>query len=532
MNQSLDLPRRGRGFAYAAGLTLAGAVAFTGLHAARSASVQPPVAVQVDPHPVNRGALETASYAGVAKRVAPSVVKITVTSHRHDDGQAGMDSRQFQQMDPFFRQFFGQSGQAPDQDQDQDQRQGHGRRPQARQPEEMGLGSGVIISPDGYIVTNNHVVDGAETVTVSLDDGRELKAKVVGRDPQTDLAVVKVDAKDLPAITFAPSANVEVGDRVLAIGNPFGIGETVTSGIVSMKDQRSPELGGLADYEDFIQTDAAINPGNSGGALVDVDGRLIGINTAILTHSGGFQGVGLAIPSDMVRSVANSLVQNGKVVRGYLGVSIQNLNPELAENFGIGVHAGALVTDVQPNTPAARAGLRSGDVITKAGDVSVTDADQLKLAVSETAPGTRIDLKVLRDGATKDVTATTGTMPSHRLAGEPDNSSGSVADSNDTGVLNGVAVADLDSDARQQFDIHDTRIHGAVITSVAADSASARAGLEAGDVIVEINHHAVATADEAVKLSSDGTKKKTLLKLWSHGGMIYTVVDETPSGNS
>jgi len=523
---SSDFPRRVRGFAYAAGLILAGAATLTGLYAASSTPAKSPVAVQVDEHPVNRGALESASYAGVAKRIAPSVVKITVMMHGH----AGeVDPHQFQQMDPFFRQFFGQGfGQGPD----QDQPQSRGRRPQARQPEEEGLGSGVIISPDGYIVTNNHVVDGATQVTVSLDDGRELKAKVVGRDPLTDLAVVKVDATNLPAITFAQSAKVEVGDRVLAVGNPFGIGETVTSGIVSALSRSVGILEDVKGYEDFIQTDAAINPGNSGGALVDVDGRLIGINTAILTHSGGSQGVGLAIPADLVRSVANSLVQNGKVVRGYLGISIQNLNPALAESFGIPVHTGALVTDVMPGTPAAKAGVHSGDVITKVGDVTVADADQLKLAVSEMAPGAKLDLQLLRDGATKTVTATAGTLPSHRLAGESEDSSSGVAAGGDEGVLNGVAVADLDANARKQFDIQDSRVHGAVITEVAADSASARAGLEAGDVILEINHHAVANADEAVKLSSDGTKKKTLLKLWSHGGMIYTVVDETPSANS
>jgi serine protease Do len=516
-------PRRHRGLTALAGVTFAGALALTALHAAHSSSdpdsSHASVAVQVDPHPVNRGTLESASYAGVAKRIAPSVVKITVVSHAR---AREIDPHQFQQMDPFFRQFFG-PGFSPDQG------QGEGRRSQPHEPAEEGLGSGVIISPDGYIVTNNHVVDGADQVTVALDDGRELKAKVIGRDPQTDLAVVKVDAKDLPAITFAQSAKVEVGDRVLAVGNPFGIGETVTSGIVSAMG-RNAGLG--IEYEDFIQTDAAINPGNSGGALVDVDGRLIGINTAILTRSGGFQGVGLAIPADLVRHVVNGLVQSGRVVRGYLGIRIQNLNPELAESFGSPIHGGALVSDVEPDSPAARAGVRSGDIITKVGGVSVTDADALKLAVSETAPGTKVDLDLLRDGAVKSVTAVTGTLPGRRVAGESTDSSSGTASTDDQGVLNGVAVADLDSAARQQFDIHDSHLRGAVITDVAADSASARAGLEAGDVILEINHHPVANADEAVKLSADATRKKTLLKLWSHGGMIYTVVDETTSGGS
>jgi len=507
-NPSPDLRNRSRRIAFAAALTFAGAIAATAVSGARSASDHPAVNVQIDEHPVNRGGLEQASYSAVAKRIAPSVVKITVLTHERGEQ---IDPQQLQEMDPLLRQFFGQ-----------------GQMPKVRQPDREGLGSGVIISPDGYIATNNHVVDGADHVTVTLGDGRELKARVVGRDPQTDLAVVKVDAADLPAVIFASSAQVEVGDRVLAIGNPFGIGETVTSGIVSAKERNAGI--GLA-YEDFIQTDAAINPGNSGGALIDVDGRLIGINTAILTHSGGFQWVGLAIPSDLVRNVVDSLVRSGKVVRGYLGLSIQNLTPSLAENFGVKARAGALVTDVKPGTPAARAGLRSGDVITKVGGADVTDASRLSLAVSETPPDTKVDLQFVRDGRTESVTATTVAMPNRRADGRIEEAAPVASDDGDKGVLNGVSVADIDSAARQQFAIPG-RVRGAVITEVSSDSASARAGLEPGDVILEINHHAVASADEAVKLSEDATSKKTLLKVWTHGGMIYTVIDESASAAS
>src|SRR5437868_6493992 len=225
--------------------------------------------------------------------------------------------------------------------------------PQMEQPPQSGLGSGVIISADGYIATNNHVVQGADEVVVSLDDRRELKAKVVGRDPQTDIAVIKVDAQDLPAITFADSSKIEVGDRVLAIGNPFGIGETVTTGIVSAKGRSIGILADVEGYEDFIQTDAAINPGNSGGALVDVDGRLVGINTAILSRSGGFQGVGTAVPANLVSQVTESLVKTGKVVRGYLGVGVQNITPSLADSLSLKSRQGALVSEVVPNAPAA-----------------------------------------------------------------------------------------------------------------------------------------------------------------------------------
>ena len=294
-------------FARRAAICAACALAAAGLFAAVD-SAQPSahaLALKRDEQAVNRGPLESSSFSGVVKRVAPSIVKITVQINAKHVSMNGADASPFPGMnDPFFRQFFGN------------------RLPVAPDTPETGLGSGVIVSPDGYIVTNNHVVDGAKQVTVTLADGRELQARVVGRDPQTDIAVVKVSAGDLPAITFTSSRKVEVGDRVLAIGNPFGIGETVTTGIVSATGRRAGL--GLA-YEDFIQTDAAINPGNSGGALVDVEGRLVGINTAILSRSGGFQGVGLAVPADLVGNVVDNLVAHGKVVRGYLGVGIQDL---------------------------------------------------------------------------------------------------------------------------------------------------------------------------------------------------------------
>jgi len=498
------LPSR-RGFAWTAtGVFAAGMLAVV-LSGARSlASEKSPVAVQLDSKPVNRGTLEPASYSTVAKRVAPSVVTITTVTKARN---VTMNQRDFPGIpDPLFRQFFGN------------------QMPQMREQPQSGLGSGVIISADGYIVTNNHVVDGADSVTVTLDDGRILKARVVGRDPQTDIAVVKVDGKDLPAIKFAESAKAEVGDRVLAIGNPFGIGETVTTGIVSAKGRR-PNLG-LA-YEDFIQTDAAINPGNSGGALVDIDGRLIGLNTAILSRSGGFQGVGLAVPSDLVRNVVDNLVQNGKVVRGFIGVRIQDVTPDLAESFGLKDHAGAIVSEVTPGSPAAKAGLKEGDVITEVEGKAIADPGQLRMAVSQTAPGTKLALNVLRDGKTEKFTVTTETAPNQRQRRARGNESPGIAgNDDDTGVLNGVSVADLDQSTRQQYNVP-ARIHGALITEVAPDSASARAGLQPGDVILEINHKPVTSADEAIKLSEDDSNKKTLLRLWSRGGTIFAVVDES-----
>jgi serine protease Do len=461
-----------------------------------------------DGQPVNRGLMEPASFAAIVKRVAPSVVKITVEiparSVSLNPGDGGF---QFPGSDdPTLRQFFGN------------------RLPEARQAPESGLGSGVIISSDGYIVTNNHVIDHAKEVTVTLADGRDLPARVIGRDPQTDVAVIKVSARDLPAITFASSAKVDVGDRVLAIGNPFGIGETVTTGIVSATGRRAGL--GLA-YEDFIQTDAAINPGNSGGALVDIEGRLVGINTAILSHSGGFQGVGLAVPADLVGNVVDNLIVNGKVVRGYLGIGIQDLTPTLADSFGLKKAGGALISDVQPETPAARAGLKSGDVITALNGQPVESASGLSLTVGETGPGTKLLLDVIRDGKTERIAVTTECKP----AGDQGDSGQSAVPSGDQGILNGVGVADLDANARRDLNFPE-RLSGAVITNVDPASAAARVGLHEGDVILEINRHPVDSAKSAVDLSAKATHRPTLLKIWSHGHTAFVVVDETQSGTA
>ena len=473
-----------------------------------SSSSKPAVAIQHDAQPVNRGALESASFSGVVKRVAPSVVKITTsTKARRVAGR----TNQFPGFDdPTFRQFFG------------------GRVPDIQMPPQAGLGSGVIISADGYVVTNNHVIQGADEVLVSLDDRRELKAKIVGRDPQTDIAVVKVDASDLPAITFADSAKIEVGDRVLAIGNPFGLGETVTTGIVSAKGRR-PGLG--LDYEDFVQTDAAINPGNSGGALVDVDGRLIGINTAILSRSGGFQGVGLAVPANLVSQVVDGLVRNGKVVRGYLGVGAQDLTPTIAESLGLDGKRGALVAEVQPNSPAAKAGLKNGDVIVALNGQPIEDANRLTFSVGAIPPGTKIDLEVLRDGDMKSLQVTTAERPASASRNGRGNPAPEDLARHDEGVLNGVAVDDIAPQARAQLNLP-ARLKGALIVGVEPDSAAARAGLRAGDVILEINKQPVTSAQDAVELSAKAESKKTLLRLHSRGSTIFVVVDETDSAPS
>ena len=382
----------------------------------------------------------------------------------------------------------------------------------------------MIISQDGYIATNNHVVDGAVAVTVTLTDGREFTGKVIGRDEQTDIAVIKVEAEDLSAVTFADTSKIEVGDRVLAIGNPFGIGETVTSGIVSAKGRHVGILADVQGYEDFIQTDAAINPGNSGGALVDVDGRLVGIRTAILSRSGGFQGVGLAVPANMVAQVADSLVKSGKVIRGYLGVSSQNITPALTESFGLKSNKGALVSEVMANSPASAAGLREGDVIVAVNGHPVIDANELKLQVSSLSPGTKLNLDVLRDGETKEFSAISGERPGARIVGQSTES----LSRRDEGALRGVAVDDIDPEARRQLNIP-SQVKGAVITGVASDSAAARAGISRGDVILEINKQPVTSAEDAVQLCAKVESKKSLVKLWSRGSKVFVVVDETGS---
>jgi serine protease Do len=438
----------------------------------------------------------------VVKKVAPAIVEIQTTSSIQNTSSE--EGPGFQ--DPFWRHFFGD--------------QFGNRFPQnpSHQFREHGLGSGVIVTKDGYILTNNHVVDHADQVKVSLQDGREFTAKVVGRDPKSDIAVVKIDASDLPVVPIADSSKVQVGDIVLAIGNPFGVGQTVTEGIVSAKDRGNM---GIEDYEDFIQTDAAINPGNSGGALVDVEGRLIGINTAILSRSGGNQGIGFAIPSDLARNVMVSLVKYGHVTRGYLGLMIQDLNPALAKEFDVKTHEGALVGEVVPDGPAAKAGLKDGDVIVAFNGKQVSDSRQLRLEASETAPGTRVPVKILRNGEQKTLDVTLKQLPGQEQVAA-NNSSGN----EDNGTLNGVTVEDLTPQLRQQFDIPEN-VKGAVVDDVKQDCAAAEAGLKPGDVIEEINRHTVKNAAEAVQLTENAKDKHTLVRVWEKGGSHYVVVDES-----
>jgi serine protease Do len=364
-------------------------------------------------------------------------------------------------------------------------------------------------------------VDGAEDVKVTLQDGREFSAKVIGRDPKSDVAVIKIDANDLPVVPMADSDKVQVGDIVLAIGNPFGVGQTVTTGIVSATGRGNL---GIEDYEDFIQTDAAINPGNSGGALVDVEGRLVGINTAIYSHTGGNQGIGFAIPSGLAHTVMDSLIKEGHVTRGYLGVMIQDVTPPLAKQFQLKDSAGALVGDVVPKGPADKAGLKDGDVVVEFNGKKVVDSRHLRLAVGALKPGSTVPVKVLRDGRTKTLEVTVQQQPGTEQLARNTGPKGT-----DNGTLNGVGVADLDQQTREQLKIPET-VKGVVITEVQPDSPSADAGLKQGDVIQEINRHPVKSADEAVRLTENPKDKVTLLRIWSNGGSHYVVVDESKAG--
>ncbi len=407
-----------------------------------------PVTLTVNDSPTAHAGINTTSFAPMVKQVAQSVVKVTVSSKSR---ATEMQETPFGG-DEFFRRFFGnQFGNQP---------QGHGGT--SHMPKEQGLGSGVIVNKDGYILTNNHVVDGADTIKVTLNDGREFTAKVVGRDPRTDIAVVKIDAKNLPFMTIADSDKIEVGDLCLAIGNPYGIGQTVTMGIISAKGRANVDAG--ADYEDFLQTDAAINPGNSGGALVDADGRLIGINTAILSRSGGYQGIGFAVPINMAKNVMESLIANGKVIRGFLGVSIQDVTPELAQEFNLPNNQGALVGDVTAHSPAEKAGVKSGDVIVAFNGKPVADSRHLKLSVGETAPGSKVSLKLFRDGHEQTVDLAVKELP-----GSEELASANTTGDNSSDTLNGVTVGDIDAQAKAQLNLP-PNLKGAVVTGVDQDS--------------------------------------------------------------
>jgi serine protease Do len=435
-----------------------------------------------------------ASYADLVDKVAPAVV--TIRSEKKVAAQAQQDSPFNEQM---LRQFFG--GQIP---------QGK-QQPQV----ERGLGSGVIVESNGTILTNNHVVDGASIVKVDLPDKRTFDAKVVGTDPASDLAVLKIDAKNLPTLSLGNSDGVRVGDVVLAIGNPLGLRQTVTSGIISAKSRQT----GLSDgsFEDFLQTDAPINQGNSGGALVNLNGELIGINSQIMSPSGGSIGIGFAIPSNMAKSVMSQLIAGGKVHRGMLGVGIQDVTSELAENFGLKNVRGVIVNSITPGGPADKAGLKQGDVITSLNGANLRDGNDLRNHVAQTAPNSDVTLGYLRNGSEYNAKVTLGEFQAKK--DDADNSANPNAEPT-SGKL-GLTLQPLTPQIADQLELKNVK-SGLVVADVQAGSPADDAGIEQGDVIMQVNRQDVKSLEDVKSAMTKG-KNNSILLLINRGGQTLFV---------
>lgn len=438
--------------------------------------------VRVDRTPVGEGAKSglVMSYADViepAQRAVVSVYSTKIIKERIA-------------IDPFFRRFFGN---IPDQE---------------RESKQEGLGSGVIVTSDGYILTNNHVVEGADELKITLADDRDFIAKVIGSDPKTDIAVLKIDAKDLPTVVFADSDKLRVGDIVFAMGNPLGVGQTVTMGIVSAKGRsKLGLLDNVAGYEDFIQTDAAINMGNSGGALVDARGRLVGINSAILSPSRGNIGIGFAIPVNLASFIMNSLAESGTVARGYLGVTSDSVTADVAEQLGLAKDTrGVVVTDIDPDSPAEKAGLKRTDVILAFNNHPISTWEELRLLVSQVVPNTKAALKIVRDGKPRTIDVTLGQVTE-----------------NPNEFIAGVDVAPLTPEYRRRLGIQDPRITGLVVTAVAEDSPY-RERLAPNIVILEVNRAAVPDLRAAREKIVPG---RNLLAIYDGRGVRFVVVNIT-----
>jgi serine protease Do len=455
-----------------------------------------PVAESPSPGPAVSTRLPDEPFTDIVAAAMPAVVNISTTRTVKNEQSSPLLN------DPFFRQFFG----------DQFQRQFD----VPKERKEQSLGSGVIVDPNGTIITNNHVIEKADEIKVVLYDKREFKGKVVGTDPKTDIAVVKIDAKNLPVIPWGDSDSLKVGEYVLAIGNPFGLNQTVTMGIISAVGRAQV---GIADYEDFIQTDAAINPGNSGGALINAKGELIGINTAIFSQSGGYMGIGFAVPSHMARSVMDSLVKTGKVVRGWLGVSIQDVSPDLAGQFGLKEAKGALVGEVQADSPADKAGFRVGDVIVKYDGNPVEGTGHLRNAVAQTAVGTKVRVGIIRDKRPMELEVTIGELPAELAGANP-----GPAQSQGEAVLSGVEVANLTPEMADRLQIPRSS-QGVVITGLEPDSPAQKGGLQTGDLILAVNQVPTRNVTEFKKATSRIKEGESVLLLISRQGRkVFLVI--------
>ncbi len=428
--------------------------------------------------------------AELAEAVKPAIVNVSTTRTEKINGRFNPFLN-----DPFFRRFFGDNPRF---------------REAPRKRRSVSLGSGVILSSDGYILTNNHVVKNADKIKVILSDKREFTGRIIGSDPKTDLSVIKIDATGLPTLKMGNSDELRVGEIVLAVGNPFGLNQTITMGIVSAVGRANV---GIADYEDFIQTDAAINPGNSGGALVNIRGELVGINTAIFSTTGGYQGIGFAIPSNMAKVVMDSLIEKGKVVRGWLGVSIQAVTPELAQQFHLEKDYGTLVADVVEDSPAEKAGLMRGDVIIEFNGKPVNEPYILRNMVAATPPGTEVFLKVIREGETEELRVTIGELPSD-IQKTP---------AVFRNALKGTSVRDLTPEIKRRLNIPD-KIRGVVVTDIEAGS-PAETALMPGDVILEINRRAISGVEEYEAIVSKiKPGKDILLLVYRKGSTIFITI--------
>ncbi|MEF3168073.1 MAG: DegQ family serine endoprotease [Deltaproteobacteria bacterium] len=428
------------------------------------------------------------AFAAVSKAAMPAVAFVQVEKSMDQKGSGA--PFQFQDPfeffnDPFFERFFGP----------------HFRKqqPQPRKFRQRGQGSGFIISPDGYLLTNNHVVEGADTIKVKLADGREFTAAVVGTDPQSDVAVIKVDGKNLPYLRLGDSDKLDIGEWVIAIGNPFGLQQTVTVGVVSAKGRSRL---GINDYEDFIQTDAAINPGNSGGPLINIHGEVVGMNTAIVSRSGGYMGIGFAIPINMAKAIKDQLIASGKVTRGWLGVIIQQMDEDLAKSFGLTSKEGILVAEVTPDSPADKAGLKDGDVIIRMNGQKVTDVAELRNKIALMPPGTTLDLEIIRDGKPVSVTATIGEQPQTVGMGTRSEILQSL----------GFSVQELTPELAEHFGY--PQGHGVLISEVDPDGLAAQIGMKPGQLIEEVNRQPVKNVREFMSaLAASKDSKRVLLRV-------------------
>ena len=441
------------------------------------------------------------AFSSVVKKAGPAVVHVGVEKETAAKNMGQLPSDLFN--DPFFERFFGPQFRHPRANPRQDK----------QTFKQQAAGSGFIIASDGYILTNNHVVEESSKITVRLADQREFPAKVVGTDPQSDVAIIKIDAKDLPVLPLGNSDSLEVGEWVIAIGSPFELSQTVTVGVVSAKGRNRM---GITDYENFIQTDAAINPGNSGGPLLNIRGEAVGMNTAIFSRSGGFMGIGFAIPINMAKSIEQQLRKSGKVTRGWLGILIQDVNEELAKSFGGKVGGGALISEVTDGSPAQKSGLLQGDIVTAINGEQVNDVADLRNKIAMTPPNTELKLRILRDGQEKELAVAVGEQPADMA---------SVAKKMTGAALNelGLSLQDLTKEVAEQFGY--SKDQGVLIADVEEGSAAAQLGLQAGQLVEEVNRIRVRNLKELQQaLKKSNNPKQVLLRIRSGEHSQYVVL--------